>query len=216
MNRRQTLSVLGGYLMAGCLSIGTSRDTPRSKGQTTSGKDSTATDGYIRPESDPENIPSNLKCERENAVRITPGYSATAVTWGDTENFALRVSEDVVEQGEVAKITLTNVSSDSVETGNDTKYNLELYTESGWRDIRVSPDGTPKPYQDEGVTHDPGEGFSWEIEMNKEGVRDAPIQDSELIVCPELKLGRYRFVYWGTLGEPDIAIAFDLKAPEEY
>lgn len=80
-------------------------------------------------------------------------------------------------------------------------------------DDPVAPDGTPKPYEAIAIAHNPGEGFEWRFELTADGITDVPTHDDSLTVCPGLRSGRYRFVYWGIPdAEADaVAVAFDLE-----
>jgi hypothetical protein len=39
---------------------------------------------------------------------------------------------------------------------------------------------------------------------------DSP-RRSNLIGCPEIESGSYRFVYWGTIGEPALGVEFEVE-----
>lgn len=193
MDRRRFLAVAGCAAGTGCLRAIRSSPTTES----------------VRPTDDPERIPQSLTCDEAAAVRVGSPYDESDIAWGDTGTFALRVNGESFERGESAQFRLRNTASEPATTGAETKNNFELRTESGWQDVRVVPDGTPKPHVDIGVQHEPGEGFVWAVELTESGVGDAPAPDNAYRVCPGLPAGRYRFVYWGT--DDPVAVAFDLR-----
>jgi len=162
-------------------------------------------DGYIRPDSDPEAVPESQQCDSDDLTSYGHLYEE-APRWGRTEKFTLRVDGLSFEYGEIATITLTNTSDQPVTTDGDDRYQLEIYTEEGWQEIRRCIDGC-QAFETVTVGHAPGLGFEWGIELTEEGISDAGVGGS--VVCPDLVSGRYRFVYTGTT-EP-VAVAFDLQ-----
>lgn len=167
-------------------------------------------EGHVAPESDPEPVAS-LACDDPDFERHSPGYDEEPLALGEVREeggpaFALRVEETTYDRGDVATVELTSLAEAVATTGNADKYNLEVYTEAGWQDVRGG-DG-PFPYTDEGVSHAPGTGFTWRIELTADGVvADAP---HDLRACPDLPAGRYRFAYWGVGGEGAVAVEFEL------
>lgn len=112
-------------------------------------------------------------------------------------------------RGDAVRVELTNVSTTTLGIGNHGKYNLELYTADGWTDVRgFDADGPPVAYTDELLPHHPGETVSWTFTMTETGVVDGHQHEDRLRVCPELRPGRYRFVFWGS---DDVAVAFDYE-----
>lgn len=164
--------------------------------------------GSVRPDEGPETAPSELICDDEGFERHPAGYEEEGIHWGDIDAFALRVDDLEFEYGDTAHITLTNTSLSEEGTGNRLKYNLEVYPEGGWQDVRERYGHT-----DELVTHSPREGFEWGIELTEEGIREEmpELEDDELTVCPDLESGRYRFVFFGVGGTGEaVAVAFDM------
>jgi hypothetical protein len=201
MDRRDVLwmcGVLWVLGLSGCLTDSEERNT-------------TKPNETVQPteEDVPETVPAELQCENKGE-RHWMGYSEEALQIGETEHFSLRTDGRSFEYGETVTISLRNRTAEMVRTGNKHKYNLELYTERGWQEIRVWTTDTQLPYTDEAVPHDPDEGFDWEIELTETGIEIATIHEGELEVCPQLQSGRYRFTYWGLNGETAIAIEFDL------
>ncbi|MXV63139.1 hypothetical protein GS429_13885 [Natronorubrum sp. JWXQ-INN-674] len=179
--------------------------------------------GYVRPSHDPRTIPDALECESDEFERHwSPDDD---VEWGEVTDdgeptLAMRLEnpqydgddEDQAlefERGEEVRISMQNVSSGPVDTGNSNKYGLEVLTDDGWMDVRGTGDGTPVGYTDEAVVHSPGEGFDWTFELTEDGVLEGHAHEEWLEVCPELPAGRYRFVFWGVIGDESLAVAFD-------
>jgi hypothetical protein len=172
--------------------------------------------GAIRPDGDPDPI-EPLECERAGVERYDGWFEPSDVVWGNLEAdgdggdgvaLALRIDDTAYGRGETASIRLRNVADRIVNTGNRRKYSLEVYTESGWQDVRVGDADGVFEYTDEAVGHVPGEGFEWSIELTESGVAGAAPHD-HAAVCPALAAGRYRFVYWGAIGGA-VAVGFDL------
>lgn len=176
--------------------------------------------GYVRPEADPEPT-SPLSCDRKETKRHDQWYDEADVQWGDYEGkgdhydgpdgtvLSLRVEDREYEYGETATITLTNVAGESVETGNHEKFNLQVYTEDGWQDVRVKDDDDYFEYTDEAVGHPPGDGFQWSVELTESGIVEGTYHD-DAEVCPDLKSGRYRFGYFGVIGDGAVAASFEV------
>lgn len=189
MNRRLVLATIGGLFglsTAGCVNF----------------LSDSSVSGHIRPDDDPATVRPPLECEEDNFARHTKLYES--VSWGDVEEFSLRVSSLSFEYGDTADITLKNTSSSNADTGTKDQYHIETYTEEGWREVRGNPAGGSTDYTDLGVTLGAGETFEWSLELTEEGLGT----ESGLVTCPDLQPGRYRFVFFGTV--PAVAVAFDL------
>jgi hypothetical protein len=169
--------------------------------------------GNVRPAADAEPVPS-LDCETAGAERHDQRFDEADLAWGDypgegSPRLAIRVDDLTYGHGETLNVSLTNVAEQPVETGNSARYNLQVDTEAGWADVRVTT-GDGFGYADESVAHGPGEGFDWSIELSEEGIIEASAHGNAE-VCPDLRSGRYRFAYWG-VEEGAVAVAFDLEA----
>ncbi len=168
--------------------------------------------GNVRPGSEPAVVPP-LSCETRGVVRHDQRFDEAALHWGNyerngTTRLALRVDDLAYQQGDTLNVGLTNVADESVETGNSATYNLQVRTEAGWEDVRVI-DGDGFTYTDEAVSHGPGEGFDWSIDLTEAGIIEAS-GHGNADVCPALQSGRYRFAYFG-VPEDAVAVAFDLE-----
>ncbi len=174
-------------------------------------------DGHVRPDGEGATI-APLDCADDDFKRL-PGDAFGSVAYGSVATdgdpqFGLRVEATAYDRGDPLVVRLTNVTDREAVTGNRHKYALQVRTEAGWQDVRGVTDGRASVgYTDEGIVHDPGEGFTWELPLTAEGVvPDDPATD-DLVVCPGLPAGRYRFVYWGVGGDADadaVAVAFDI------
>jgi hypothetical protein len=169
--------------------------------------------GYVRPDAEPDPV-APLDCDRENVGRHPQWADEADVQWGDFERddeavLALRVEDLDYEYGDTARITLTNVADEPVATGNRHKYNLQVYTDDGWQDLRVKDEDDYFEYTDEAVEHPPGEGFEWAFELTEGGIVEGTYHD-DAEVCPDLQSGRYRFAYFGVPGDGAAAVAFEL------
>lgn len=186
-------------------------------------RDPDALDGYVRPDGDPRTVPAPLDCEDDAFQRHPPAYS-DGVSWGSGGGagadggsaLELRVVNPAsdgddpaealtFERGDDVRFELTNVSNREVYVGNHGKYNVEVFTEDGWTDVRGADDGR-FGYTDEAIAHPPGETVAWEFAMTESGLVAGEHQPEGLRVCPDLQPGRYRFVFFGAA---DVAVAFD-------
>jgi hypothetical protein len=77
-----------------------------------------------------------------------------------------------VAYGEEIRLSLWNVSTERRHTGVRDKWNLQILTTEGWRDVRGSTDGDPLPYPDLALIHRPGEGLTWTIELTERAILD--------------------------------------------
>ncbi len=170
-------------------------------------------EGAIQPESPTDPI-EPLECDRDGTERHPQAFEEGDMSWGNVEHdgeviLGLRIDDTEFEYGDTARIQLTNVASETVNTGNRAKYNVQAYTEAGWQDVRVGDSERFFGYTDEAIVHSPGDGFNWTFELTEDGIVADAFHD-HLTVCPELSEGRYRFVFWGVIGGA-VAVAFDLR-----
>ena len=187
-------------------------------------RDPNRLDGFVRPDGEPQSVPAALDCDDDPFERH-PSVHDGEVSWGSgggsggtgKGGLQLRVVDPAsdgddsaearrFERGDELRIEMTNVSNRPIGVGNHGKYNLEIYTEQGWTEVRGGNDASRFAYTDELITHPPGDGYEWEFTMTEAGlVAGGPHADA-LRVCPDLQPGRYRFVFWGA---DDLAVAFD-------
>lgn len=167
--------------------------------------------GNVRPDDDGEPA-ARLSCDALGVERHEQGFDEDDLQWGDydrggTAQFALRVDDLQYDYDDTLNVSLTNVADQPLETGNSAKYNLQVLTAGGWQDVRVGSESFA--YTDEAISHGPGEGFDWSIELTEEGIIEASVH-SDAEVCPDLQSGRHRLAYFG-VGEGAVAVAFDLS-----
>lgn len=143
------------------------------------------------------------------------------VAWGNlTEDgqlvFAHRVDGRSFALGETVHVVFRNVSGETRGTGNPHKINLDVLTTDGWTDVRGWPDGMARPITDELIELEPGEFHEWKFPLTETGVIEAsfPGNQEDIAVCPALQPGRYRLGFTET-GLGDVAVAFEVNAPEE-
>jgi hypothetical protein len=174
--------------------------------------------GAASPDGEPATVPESHQCDEESFVRHFDGYEEDTLHSGTTGTYSLTSDELQFQYGDSADFTLRYTGSGTGQTGNKYKFNLELFTEAGWQEVRGWSDGQQKPYTDEAVTHKPGVAFEWTIELTESGIADVATEThaNTLEVCPDLESGRYRFVYWGLPDEPAVGIAFDLRRETTY
>ena len=164
--------------------------------------------GYVRPEGEADSI-APLSCDDDSFERHPQWPDEADVQYGNFETdgettLALRVAETSYERGDTVEITLTNVTDREASTGNRRKYNLQVYTEDGWQDVRGGSESS-FGYTDVAIGHAPGEGVEWSIELTEDAVGGDRFE-----VCPDLPAGRYRFAYFGVIGDGAVAVAFDV------
>lgn len=199
MNRRSYCLALGSTGLAclsGCLDV--------------SGR-FISSNGYIRPDDEPDSIPAEFGCDKDGFEPHWTGYNENHLHWGDVDGYSMRINALDFEYGETAEIELT-----ADDRGSDYKWNFEIYTENGWRDVRgTTNEDDLISYDDIGILSD----AEWSIELTEDGIIEAGVHQDKLEVCPDLVAARYRFVYWGIEGvetesgweNRGIAVAFDVE-----
>ena len=169
--------------------------------------------GVASPDGEPENVPESLQCDDESFQRQFDGYDVNSINWGTTGEYSLTSDDLQYQYGDSTIVTLRYTGSGTGQTGNKYKFNLEVFTEAGWQEVRGWSDGQQKPYTDEAIEHGEGIVFEWTIELTESGIAAVATEThaDTLAVCPDLQSGRYRFVYWGLLDDAAVGIAFDLQ-----
>ncbi|RQG90587.1 hypothetical protein [Natrarchaeobius chitinivorans] len=180
--------------------------------------------GLVRPSTEPSAVPSTLECDDDEFERLWS--QGDDVAWGEVRDddgtplLAMRIddggrSDDESERlqfeyGDEIDVWMRNVSTSHVLTGNASKYSLERSTDDGWIEVRGTIGDATFGYTDEGISHPPGEGFEWTLELTEAGILEDHFRGEDLEICPDLEAGRYRFAYWGAPGDEPLAVAFDL------
>ena len=217
MDRRTLLSTAlaaGGVIVSGCIGdagSGSPEDSDDDdNGTTADDVDTNDMEGYIEPDGEPPNVPVAFECETDDLHRIYENmFEPDDIVLGASGGFGLRIDQPAFTFGETASITLENLTDEPQSSGVQDKIAILVYTENGWSDVRATPSGLADIHDDT-VSHEPGEGFEWEMELSAAGIRDVSIAYDGLDVCPDLIDGRYRFVFWGIPGEDHLAVEFDL------
>ena len=214
MKRRQWFASMGTVLsgsVVGCVSNSDDTQQPPNESDTNDGtttadedEDETELTGHIRPDGEPETVPTDLTCPDESFTRFPTRYDE--VRWGDTDKLSFRVTDDAIEHGDTVRATLR--STDYVSMGTEQQGQVELYTEEGWKEVRGRFGDGEFEFTDLGAELPPTEEFEWEFPFTEAGVVDAFHREFDLEVCPDLPAGRYRLVFSGY--EPAPAVAFDV------
>lgn len=202
LNRRKFLSFTAttiGLPVAGCLSnefqgmSGTSRSTP----------------SRTRPAGNSRQRTSTVNDGKSSAPSSCPNGITPLEPWwvvegpGPLGGFDLSIRAREISIGGTLSATLTNITNEEKSTGNKQKYDIQYQTESGWETI-FGIDQETAMYTSEGITHQPGEGFSWNLTFTRSGLTDAVNQEPMYSVCAPLESGTYRFVYWGITTEQEV------------
>lgn len=135
---------------------------------------------------------------------------------GPLDGFDLTLSNDSVSTGDTLVAKLRNVTEEQQDSGNRSKYDIQFRKDDGWQSLFWKD-----PYvawTDEAISHAPGEGFTWELEVNRNGLSQSRQNGPDYHVCKALDSGSYRFVYWGlttkggdnTDSDPAIGVRFEV------
>lgn len=177
--------------------------------------------GHVRPDGEPPAIPGSFDedCQSELDSYTRLEQRPEEVYWGTFPGesrpvFELRVAETTYERGETVDIALTNVSPWPRELGQlSVRHDLQVLTEAGWQEPRIV-EGDDGWFPEVGATSGfPGRVGEWSFPLTEAGVTDLHVAGSSMAVCPELPVGRYRFVC-SAVGHRDdgVAVAFDVVA----
>lgn len=216
MRRRALLraGVAATAAVAGCLGAVQSGDDPTDATATTRSRHGTDTGTTT---TDPTTTRSLSGTEPPDAPLSGDCYANTDPVWAETEEvrygsaagFELTASRDGVHRGESVTFDLTNVADETRLTGNRRKFAFQHRPDDRWGAVLRAEDGERVGFTDEGVQHDPGEGFSWTFALSADALAEA----TGFTVCAPLPPGDYRFVYWGMAGaDVSLAVRFTLTA----
>ena len=164
----------------------------------------------------PEGTPATLSCPDEEFVRLeapfeAPVESRTVEAGGeDGSGTRLELSAEGTAEtyGQSIRLVLRNTGDEAVETHGEYAYSIQRRTGEGWLDVRGST-GEPVTLPREDDTLEPGDTHDWSIDLEESAI-SAAVPGRELTVCPPLGAGTHRFVYWGVLEAPPIAMEFEL------
>lgn len=202
MNRRALLERAGAcgvILAAGCLSPGSRSNQP-----------SSSVEGEGRSLSSDV---GDLRARCDGARPVGTAHVDGAVY--EHEKLQLEVCPETVAKGDEITFELVNASDSPLNTGNSSKYFVQKSGDDGWTAIvsEAEPERSLL-FNDDAVLQQPGEGFRWTGEVSRRGLsRSVSNGLGTLVVCSPLEPGEYRFVYFGTLGQP-LATRFTVEADE--
>lgn len=126
---------------------------------------------------------------------------------GRASGFALSLETAPATVGDEMALSLVNETDEQALSGNRYKYAIQRGTGDGWRSVVHIPDRAV--WTNEGVRHDPGEGFEWSLELSASGLERDVETHPDFHVCEELDAGTYRFVYFG-LDPAAVAVEFEV------
>lgn len=186
--------------LAGCSLTGT---IPPSDTPATSSTDTTQT----------TDTPSTSTPRQNGRASPAPscrdGYSSLDPGWvvegpGPLGGFDLTLEPNSIAHGDTITATLENVTDEQQTTGYRKKYDIQYHGERGWHTIFGTEEETRAVWHDIGITHQPGEGFTWELTVTQDGLSGAIDGKPTYHVCMPLKAGTYRFVYWGVTSQKEV------------
>lgn len=120
---------------------------------------------------------------------------------GPLGGFDLTVSPETVAVGDTLTVTLRNVTDNRQESGLKEKYDIQYRGTNGWHTVFGTRDKTFDPPPEIAVTHEPGQGFTWQFPVTKDGLSNITEKPDIYEVCSPIVPRTYRFVYWGITTE---------------
>lgn len=175
MNRRSVLAAFGVSTLSGCLaSLGASDSSDEN---TNSSATPAAASG----------------CGHANEP-LVPTQSLDS----SNDGFELSKSAETVSVGDELRFEFRNVTDTAKVTGNRRKYAFQIESGDRW----VSRTRYVRDWTAEGISHAPGDGFSWSFDVSASGL------STDHQFCGSLRPGTYRFVYWST--DPSLGTRFDV------
>jgi len=105
---------------------------------------------------------------------------------------------------------LENTNDAERTTGNKRKYDIQRRTDDGWQSVYWVPE--TYGYNDVGIMHPPGSGFTWEFPFSREGLEQSTQFNTPYSICEPIVPGEYRFVYWGVASEAERESGFETES----
>lgn len=210
VNRRRFISLLSAAslgALAGCPmppsppDYGTDSPT-ESTGTTETPKKQQGISG-VKPSDPPPQIrPYN--CGGDNTLQHKPFVDFGEVVLGETDTWKLEASTTTASIGQAITIRLTNKTEYIKKTASKWKFNIQVYTQNGWQEIRRVTN--QQPYSSNEISHQGGGGFEWQfVCTNTEFFVMNPFQDN-FEICPTIQPGRYRFIF----ADPAVSVQFNI------
>lgn len=142
------------------------------------------------------------------APNCPDGYHSLTPAWvvegpGPLGGFVLALNKEHYATGEELVAELRNATDEEQTSGNKTKFDIQYRGDAGWQTIFGTPDGQRPAWTDEGIIHQPGDGFTWQFPLTRDGVSNAVATGPSYHACQPIKPGLYRFVYWGITTEKE-------------
>lgn len=122
------------------------------------------------------------------------------VETGQLGGFTMAVDPAEVQREDTLTVRMENASEEEQLSGNRRKFTIHRRVNGEWQSVYT--EGEKVGWNDIGIQHEPGEGFTWELPVSKAGFSDAP---NHLEACEAVEPGDYRFVYWGVGTEKEEA-----------
>jgi len=132
------------------------------------------------------------------------------VRYGSLGGFTLTTSADTIVSGETISFRLENTADAEKTTGNKRKYDIQRRTDDAWRSVYWVPE--KYGYNDVGVVHPPGTGFTWEFPLTRDGLEQPTQFNTPYSVCEPLVPGEYRLVYWGVTADVERGSDFETES----
>lgn len=140
------------------------------------------------------------------APNCTNGYRSIKPWWvgegtGPLGGFELDLDRQSYERGEELVAKLRNVTDMEQMSGAKTKYDIQFKAAHGWRTVIGVPEEGHYPWPAIGIVHQPGEGFTWQMDLTQEGISGDSDPAESYRACGPMEPGTYRFIYWGITSE---------------
>lgn len=134
------------------------------------------------------------------------GYRSIEPWWvvvgpGPLGGFELDLDQQSYERGEKLVAELRNVTDTERLSGAQTKYDIQFKAAHGWQTVIGVPEDGHYPWPAIGIAHQPGEGFTWQINLTQEGISGDSDPAESYRACGPMAPGTYRFIYWGITSE---------------
>lgn len=125
---------------------------------------------------------------------------------GPLDGFVLSLDQETYSQGDTLTAQLRNNSDEERTTAVKGEFDIQFNGTFRWHTIFGIPEEDDFILPRVGITHQPNEGFTWQLTLSREGLSNGAIEAvGAYHACQPIKPGQYRFVYWG-VGEDEEAL----------